>query len=79
MSNKSTAVLEEEADNLRYKRAQEALQSYRQAESEARAALARAIESTKIMKEKCEALYHENEKRAVARRQAGRITNSSCY
>lgn len=79
MANKSTAVLEEEADALRLKRAKEALESYRQAEAEARAALSRAIDSTRNMKEKCEALFAENEKRACARRKDGRITTSSCY
>ena len=71
----AAALAEEQEDNRRLEKMREALASYREAENEARRALARAMEATKTVKEKHDTLFAENEKRAIERRKSGRITN----
>lgn len=69
----------EQADALRYRRAEEFYAHCREKEGELRRELTRAIEDVKRAKEKCVALFLENEARAVARRKSGQIVNSSQY
>ena len=75
----SYAQQAEDADNLRLKRSQEALDHYRQKENEARRELASCVELTAKARAKHAALFIECEKRAGERRKAGLIENSSCY
>lgn len=69
----------EQDDNFRLAKAKEHLAFCREAETQARAALASAIESSKRAKEKFETLFDECEKRAVARRKAGQIIVNPGY
>lgn len=74
-----TAYQAEAEDNARLARAREELAKYRNAENEARKALALAVESTRKAKEKHDALFEECQKRAVDRRKAGLIVNNPGY
>ncbi len=76
---KQTALQQEAADNLRLKKANEAVEYYRQQEAEALRQLASVRASLKNACEKHEALFIECEKRAGERRKAGLIEVSSCY
>lgn len=73
------ALKAEQEDNAKIARAEEELARYRQAETDARAALNRAIESTKIAIQKRHDLFVECEKRKVARRKAGLIEVNPGY
>ena len=75
----SSAHAAEAEDNLRLKRAHEALAHYRLKEGEARRALADAEGSTKRAKEKLDTLFVECEKRACERRKSGQIEVNSGY
>lgn len=75
----SYAQQAEHDDNLRLRRAEQALAAYREQENQARRALYEATESTKRAKEKYEALFMECEQCACARRDAGLIPNSAHY
>lgn len=66
----NTTMKETEAD-FRLRKAKESLINCRETEGQARAALARAVESTKRAKEQYEAAFMESEKQAGARRAAG--------
>lgn len=52
----------ETENQLRLRRAKEALAGYREAESQARKALNQAIEATKRMKERYEELFQQEER-----------------
>lgn len=69
----------EQEDNFRLKKAQENVAHCRNAETEARAALHSASESTKRAKEKYDSLFAECESRAVARRKSGQIVVNPGY
>lgn len=61
------------------RKAEKALKYARQKESEARAALRSAMETTKTLKEKYESQFFECEDRAVARRKSGSIEINAGY
>lgn len=67
---RTKTMTSEAEDNLRLRRASEALAYYREAENQVRRDLAGAVEQTKRAKEKYEAMFAECEARAVARRKA---------
>lgn len=69
----------EQEDNFRLHKAKEHVAFCRNAETEARAALNAAIESTKRAKEKYETLFSECEQRAVARRKSGQVIVNPGY
>ena len=66
----NAAQTAEAEDDARLRQVKESLAHCRDAENEARRALARAVESTVIVKQKYEALFEEMQRRAVARRKA---------
>lgn len=74
-----TALESEAEDNLRLRKAEEFLAYSRNAENDARRALAEAVARTKRAKEKYETLHEEVQNRAVARRKAGLITVNPGY
>lgn len=76
---KTTPQQAEEQDKTRVRRAKESLEYYRRAESDAREALNRAVQSTQTIKEKYEAVFAECEARAVARRKSGQIIVNAGY
>lgn len=69
----------EQEDNFRLRKADEFLTHCREAESQARIDLARAIEQTKFARNRHETLFAECERRAVARRKAGLIAVNPGY
>lgn len=77
--NNTTAIQAEKQDTEMLRKAEKALDYARQKESESRAALQSAMETTKMLKEKKERLFFECEKRAVARRKSGLIEINAGY
>jgi hypothetical protein len=71
--------LSEQEDNFRLEKAKEFLAYCRNAETQARIALASAVESSKRAKEKYETLFEECQKRAVARRKSGQVIVNPGY
>lgn len=74
-----SALAAEAEDNDRLRKSKEALDHYREAENQARKALAEAVARTARMKEKYESIFHECQQRMVARRKAGLIVNNPGY
>lgn len=74
-----TALQSEQEDNFRLHNRQAHLDFCRNAENEARIALARAVEATRRAKEKHEAMFEECQNRAVARRKSGQIIVNPGY
>jgi hypothetical protein len=62
--------MNETENQIRLRRAKEALANWREVEAEARRALTEAMESTKRAKEKYEELFANEEKAEVERRKA---------
>jgi len=75
----NTAIKSEEEDNLRLRRANEFIRASQEAETQARIALTRAVEQTKLARAKYNELFAACEARACARRQAGLIAVNPGY
>lgn len=75
----TTAHQAEQADNDRLKKSQEAIDYYRQKESEALRELALIRQSLATVREKHRQLFEECENRAAARRKAGLIEYTPGY
>lgn len=76
---KQTAIQQEAADSLRLKKADEAIEYFRQQEADAIRELNSVRESLRRAREKRNELFQQNEERAGQRRRAGLIEISSCY
>ena len=75
----NSAMQDEQNDNAKLALAAKELEYARSKETEARKALASAIETAKIVRQKYDELFAKNEARAVARRKAGLIEVNPGY